>query len=104
MGHKISERRIVMARDLARRWLEANIRPEHRVTIFFVGKDVRGNIPNLLRSFRDSRLRIGSMEPIPDLGIQEDFDSVTVWSSNRDAVHRLAAWFELHGYETTGVW
>jgi hypothetical protein len=103
MGHKLSERRIVMARALAKRWLEANVRPEHRLTIFYVGKDVRG-LPNLLRSFRDAKVRIGSMDPIPDLGVSEDFDSVTVWSTDRDAVVRLAAWFEFHGYDTTGVW
>ena len=103
MGHKISERRIVMARALALRWLEAHVRPEHRLTVFYAGKDAQ-SIPNLLRSFRDAKLRIGSMDPITDLGVQEDFDSVTVWSANRDAVVRLAAWFEQHGYETTGVW
>jgi hypothetical protein len=103
MGHKLSERRIVMARSLAKRWLEAHTRPEHRLTIFYVGKEARG-IPNLLRSFRDAKLRIGSMDPILDLGVQEDFDSVTVWSSDRDAVVRLASWFEQHGYDTTGVW
>jgi hypothetical protein len=36
--------------------------------------------------------------------VSEDFDSVTVWSADRDAVVRLAAWFEEHGYETSGVW
>jgi len=103
MGRVPSTRRIVMARALAKRWLEAETRPEHRLTIYYVGKEVRG-LPNVLRGFRDAKLKIGSVDPIPDLGITEGFDSVTVWSSNRDALVRLAAWFEGHQYETTGVW
>jgi hypothetical protein len=103
MSHKISERRIVMARKLALQWLEAHARPEHRLTVFYVGKEARG-MPGLLRSFRDAKLRIGTVDPIPDLGVQEDFDSVTVWSTDRDAMVRLATWFEQHGYDTTGVW
>lgn len=103
MRRTLSERRIVMARSLARRWLDAQARPEHRLTIYYVGKDVRG-IPNLLRGFRDAKLKIGSVDPIPDLGVSENFDSVTVWSSDRDALVRLAAWFEGHNYETSGVW
>lgn len=92
-----------MARTLAKRWLSARLHPEHQFTVYFVGKDVKG-IPNLLRSFRDARLRIGSVDPIPDLGVSEDFDSVTVWSADRDALVKLASWFETHGYETSGVW
>lgn len=92
-----------MARALARRWLESQVHSEHRLTIFYDRKDAKG-IPNLLRSFRDAKLRIGSIDPIPDLGVQEDFDAVTIWSNDRIAIVRLAAWFEQHGYETTGMW
>ena len=98
-----SKRRVVMARNLARRWLEAQAHPEYRVTVYFVGKEAKG-MPNLLRSFRDGKVRIGSVEPILDLGVAEEFDSVTIWTSNRDALVRLASWFEGHGYETSGVW
>lgn len=100
---KPSEHRVMLARDLARRWLVAQAHPEHRLTIYYPSMDSRG-LPKLLRSFRDARLRIGGMNPVLDLGVQEDFDSVTVWSSDRDGIVRLAAWFEAHGYETSGVW
>lgn len=92
-----------MARNLARRWLEAAAHPEYRLTVYYVGQEIKG-LPNLLRSFRDGRVKIGSVEPIPDLGISEGFDSVTVWSSDREALRRLSAWFEQRGFETTGVW
>lgn len=98
-----SEKRVVMARNLALRWLGERTRPEHRLTIYYVGREVRG-LPGVLRSFRDSKLRIGSVDPIPDLGIADGFDAVTVWSSDRDALKKLAAWFESHDYETSGVW
>lgn len=92
-----------MARNLARQWLEEHVRPEHRMTIYTPVAERKG-LPKLLRSFRDKKLKIGSVSPIPDLGIQEEFDSVTVWSSDQDAILRLATWFETHGYETSGVW
>ena len=98
-----SEHRVVMARDLAKRWLLEQVHPEHRLTVYYASLDSRG-LPKLLRSFRDARLKIGGIDPIRDLGVQEDFDSVTVWSADRDGVVHLAAWFEAHGYETSGVW
>jgi hypothetical protein len=45
-----------------------------------------------------------SVPTIPDLGIRENFDSVTLWSANREAMVALKDWFEKRGYETTGVW
>lgn len=98
-----SERRIVMARSLAKQWLTSRTHPEHQFTVYYIAKDTKG-IPNLLRSFRDAKLKIGSVEPIRDLGVQEDFDSCTVWSADRDALVKLAAWFEEHHYDTSGVW
>lgn len=98
-----SARRVVMARDLAQRWLEAQTHPEHRLTIYYVGREARG-LPNLFRSFRDAKVKIGSIEPVRDLGVSEAFDAVTVWSRDREAMIQIASWFESHGYETSGVW
>jgi len=103
MTRRPSERRVLMARSLARRWLEERVRPEHRLTVYFVGREVRG-YPNLLRSFRDGKLKLGSVESIPDLGVIEGFDSITVWSSDAPSLAKLASWFEERGFETTGVW
>lgn len=100
---KTSIHRIVMAKNLASQWLDSQIRPEYRLTVYYVGKEARG-MPSLLRGFRDARVRIGSLVPIPDLGVKEDFDSVEVWSSDREAMLKLAAWFEEHDYDTSGVW
>ena len=97
------ESRIVMAKSLATRWLTTRTCPEYRMKVYYGAREVRG-IPNLLKSFRDSKIKMGSVESIPDLGIDEHLDSVTVWSSDRVALLSLKDWFEARGFETTGVW
>lgn len=98
-----SVKRVIMAKDLASRWLQSNSKPEHRLTIHYIGKEGK-HIPTLLRGFRDGRCVVGSMPPIPDLGIHEAYSSVDVWSADHEAMQKLAAWFDKHGYETSGVW
>lgn len=96
-------RRIVMARSVARRWLASRAHPEYRVRVFYGARDVRG-MPGLLRAFRDGRTKLGEVGAIPDLGVSDDGDSVTIWSADREAMIALAHWFEAQNYETTGVW
>ena len=103
MGEGTSERRVVMAKLVAARWLEARARPEHRVKVFYGPREIK-NASNLLRSFRDGKLKIGSIDPILDLGIREEFDHMVLWSSDKDALMRLAGWFEARGCETSGIW
>jgi hypothetical protein len=98
---KPSVQRVLMSRELARRWLTSRSRAEHRLRIF--GSQVR-NFPGLLRSIRDDRVRIAGVQPISDLGIQEGFDCVTVWSSDYKALRSLQKWAEEKGMETSGVW
>lgn len=105
MGHEPSERRVVMARRIARRFLEERAQPEYRLKVFYYGSArEKKSLPNLLRSFRDGKLRIGKVNPIPDLGINEDFDHFMIWSSERESLIQLKDWFEDHGYETSGIW
>jgi hypothetical protein len=98
-----SERRVVMSKMVAKRWLFARLRPEHRLKVYYGAQEIRG-LPALLRSFRNGKLKIGSVEPIPDLGIQEEMDSFTIWTADREGLRELQAWFEKRGCETTGVW
>lgn len=92
-----------MAREVARRWLQERAHPEFRLAIY--GSSIR-NLPGLLRAFRDGRRGlIGcDLKSIPDLGIQENFDSVVVWSTNRQALLQLLEWVESRGVETSGIW
>jgi len=98
-----NEKRIVMARRVARRWVSRIATAEFRFSVLYGAKDYR-YIPGLLRSQRDGKVAMAGVPTIPDLGIRESFDCVTLWSSNREAMLSLQSWFERRGFETTGVW
>jgi len=101
---KASERRVVMAKKVACRWLESKVKDEHRLTVYAGGPHCIKNLPNLLRSFRDGKVAMGGVDPIPDLGIEEKFDSICVWSSDRTALITFKDWCEQRGLETSGLW
>lgn len=103
MGNQASNKRVVLAKVVAKRWLEANVHPEYRLTVY-AGPIEINRVPSLLRSFRDAKLKIGNVNPILDLGIKEGFDHMELWSSDREGLQKLQAWFEGRGCETTGVW
>ena len=98
-----SKRRVVMAKLVAARWIEDRARPEHHLRVYYGPREIK-NMPNLFRSFRDGKLKMGSIEPIPDLGIREEFDHVALWSTNKIALKHLAEWLEARGCETSGLW
>jgi len=103
MTTKASEHKVVMAKRVASHWLAERLQPEYRLKVYQGAREIRG-LPALLRSFRDGKLRIGSVEPIRDLGIQEEFDHFIVWSSDREGLMQLKDWVEARGCETTGIW
>jgi hypothetical protein len=104
MGRKTpSVVRVLMAKRVATSWLDRHASPEYRLTVYAGGENVK-NLPSLLRAFRDSKLRLGSVDPVADLGIDSGFDQVTVWSSSRKGMLELDAWFRSKGCETTGIW
>ena len=103
MSDKASKRRVVMAKLVALRWVEGRTTPEYRLKVLYGAKEIR-KVPQLLRSFRDGKIKLGSVEPIRDLGIQEGFDHLIVWSSQRQGMIELQGWFESRGCETSGVW
>jgi hypothetical protein len=95
--------RVAMAKRIAEAWLKDHAKPEYRLTVYAGSEDMR-NLPGLLRAFRDSRTRIGSMTPIEDLGIQSGFDRVTLRSSDHIGMIELDRWLTKRGCETTGIW
>jgi hypothetical protein len=100
---KPSERRVIMAKSLARQWLRKQATEEYRLKVYFGAIEIR-NLPGLLRSLRDAKIRMAGVEPITDMGIEEGFDSITLWSGNRTSLINLKDWFEKRGFETTGIW
>lgn len=103
MRERQNEKRVIMARAVACRWIGKVAHEEYRFRVLYGAREFK-NLPNLLRSFRDGKVAMTGLPAIPDLGIREDFDALEVWSSDRDALMRLAHWFEDRGMETTGVW
>jgi len=97
------EKKVVMARSVAQRWIGRIAKAEYRVRILYGSKEIK-NLTNLLRCFRDGRVAMSGLSPIPDMGIKEDFDGLEVWSSNHDAMVVLDKWFEDQGFSTSGVW
>lgn len=113
---KSSTIRVVMAKEVASRWLSSVSHGEFRFTIFGLGTvgDTR-KFASVLRSWRDGKsvLRTWSDGPgksassiasIPDLGVRELGDVLEVWSSDAQALRKLAAWVEARGLETTFIW
>jgi len=98
-----STRRVAMAKRLASKWISAHSSPEYRLTIYR-GSAKTSNLPALLRSFRDGKLRIATATPVPDLGIQPEFDHVVVRSSDYDALNTLDVAVRKLGCETSGVY
>ena len=97
------DKRVVNVRAVARRWVARVAEPEFRVRVLLGMREIR-NLPSLLRSFRDSRVAMQDVPTIGDLGIKEHFDSLELWSRDREKLIKLAAWFEKRGFDTSGVW
>ena len=97
------EKRIVMAKRVATRWVTAHAAAHHRLTAY-IGAENTINIPASLRAFRNGTLKLASVPPIPDLGIQVGFDHIVAWSKDREAMLALEQWLQARGCETIGVW
>jgi len=101
---KGSEKRVILAKTVAFRWLQDRVREEYRFQVFRSASCEIKKLPSLLRSFRDGKIKMAGVDPLPDLGIEESFDTISLWSSNREALLQLKDWFEERGMETTGMW
>lgn len=95
--------RVAMAKRVAEKWLSENAHPEFRITAYY-GPASPPNLPSLLKAFRDGNVRLGSMKPIPDLGVTAGFDQIILWSRDRQALVTLDAWLVKRGCETSGIW
>jgi hypothetical protein len=99
-----TEHRVVMAKVIASRWIRDRLKEEYRFSVYQGGPTDIKKLPSLLRSFRDGKVKMAGVEPLPDLGIEEKFDSITIWSSNKDNLMTLQNWFDVRGVETSGMW
>ena len=99
-----SHKRVLMAKRLAKRWVLQKARPEYRLTIYRSANRELRNLPDLLKSFRDGKIKMAGVEPIRDLGVKAGFDHCEIWTTDKDKLKELDAWFQKMGCETTGVW
>ncbi len=95
--------RVAMAKRIAQAWLEKEALPEHRIVVYS-GSDKLGNIPALLKSFRDGRSRIAGVPTIKDLGVKTEPDKLTFKSRDKEALQKLDTWLAAKGCETSGIW
>lgn len=99
-----SMKRVAMAKVVALQWIRANAIPEYRLTIYQGPDKITQNLPNVLKSFRDGKVRLANLSPISDLGIQPEFDFVVVKSKDYDALQALDRALCKIGCETSGVY
>jgi hypothetical protein len=100
-----------MAKAVAARWLLGLTHSEYRFSIFgFANQAKAKKFAASLRSIRDQKHNKTAGEEtaripaIADLGVKERGDTVEVWSSNVDALRKLAKWAEIVGLNTDFIW
>lgn len=98
-----NEKQVVMVKTVARKWLSKMARAEYRIRVVHSSREYR-NLPNLLRAFRDGKVRIAGLRTVADMGVREEFDFVEVWSKDYAGISKLGEWFERQGFDTTGIW
>lgn len=99
---KNDEKRVLMAKVVAERWLRAVMYPEYRFGVLYGSRPIR--LSSMMHSFRDGRLAMEGVPRIADLGVKDGFDGMEVWSKDHDGLVALHSWFEQRGFETTGIW
>jgi hypothetical protein len=95
-------KKVSMAKKVARSWLEREALPEHRLVVY-IGSEQIKNLPALLKSFRDGKSRLDKVPPIKDLGVKVEPDKVTFKSRDRESLQKLDEWLVSKGCETSGV-
>lgn len=94
-------KRIIIAKEMAESWIRDRSSIEFRVRVY---GSLVGNLPNLLRLFRDGRVKLGSVPRIQDLGVEEHEEYVELWSGEEKKLAHLCKWLNSKGLEDTGVW
>lgn len=102
MEEKFSVKRVVLAKKVARAWVEKHSSEEYRVAIY-PSLAVKKNLPAWLRSFREGRSKFGSIEPF-DFSLEESPDQIVIRTRDYESIKVLNAKIEELGFETTGVW
>ncbi len=103
MDQVSTEKRVIMAREVARKWLEKHSFAEYRFRVLLNGGDANA-YASLLKGHRDGRVALTKVAHIPDLGVREEVGSLTVWSSNKQGMLSLRQYFTNRGMDTSWIW
>lgn len=103
MPEDTNEKKVLMTKRVAERWLRAVMYPEHRFKVFYGSRDFR-NMTALMQSFRDGRVAMQGVPRVADLGVKDTYDGLELWSKDREGLMAIQAWYEKRGFETTGIW
>lgn len=93
----------LMARKIAGAFIRKLAKPEFRMDVLWSPRGI-GQLGGTLRAFRDKKIAFTNAPCVPDLGIKEFPDKLSLWSADREKLAALNAWLERRGYETSGVW
>ena len=100
-----SHQRVAMAKAGASRCVSDISRGEYRFSMFGFGTSGESRkFSSLLKSWRDGKVRVASLSPIPDLGVKDMGDHVEVWSSDQIGLAKLSKWVESRGLDSTFIW
>lgn len=103
MPKDVNDKKVLMTKRVAERWLRSVMYPEYRFKVLYGSKDFR-NMSGLMLAFRDGKVAVQDVPRVADLGVQDGFDGLELWSRDHDGLVALQAWFERRGFETTGIW
>ena len=97
------ETKVAMAKRLAKTWLEREALPEFRFVVYSGASEQIGNIPGLLRGFRDGKTTLEGVPQISDLGVAATPDKITFSSRDKESLELLEGWLRSKGCESSGV-
>lgn len=98
-----TNRQVLMAKEVATKWLESNMVPEYRLTVYLGGDSESLNIPAIVRVIRKRKTKITKDGPYPDLSMQAGFDFFILKSKDKQPLLDLEAFFSRIGLETFGI-
>ncbi len=106
------EHRVLISKDVARKYIFQCASPEYRFNVICFDEKTARLQSWLLKKFRSAEARdrtqvfgkLGTLDPIQDLGVSVHNDTLSVWSCNRKGLLELKDHFENSGFETSGIW
>jgi hypothetical protein len=92
----------LMAKRIAKSWLESNSTTEYKLIVYMSGSNANVNLTSLIRTARNKKTSWSKNGPYPDLKVKAGFDFVIVRSQSASAIKEIGEFFQKVGFETFG--